>query len=468
MTLVTTHIALEGLLVWVGMGSKYRKFFRKHLGIFSLLTLTAAIPDLDTFIYLHRTYLHSLFWPVLLIIGALIWSIYLQYIKKVEFSERQLLISRALYLVGAFIILHSILDLNPGPVMLFYPFDNRLYSFNVGIVWDLDSWYFLHDLNIKWTSVSFNEGINSYFVNLTPAERIAYFGSEFVETFVSEFPIHLLTFLAWLVFFPGRVLYRYLEKTKINNFFQKLSQYKRPVFALSLVLILFGVILGPGFRLHRKEMRESEFPLIFTPDEAHIGKFQTFELDKGDSISLKANYWDNTSNCQIGWGIATKNQADSFTGSINQLFTTYNNQSSLTYEWLTMSYQEIVTEFVSNNTLFGIVQASNITEDSFTYQLSQSREIYLAAFLASWNISANFSATIKNQISLGIERYLEFYLGIGIVSLGLLIFIVEMMVILREKKEKTENEEKDENNSKKLTMNEEQPEAALIPEQKDS
>ncbi|TFF84567.1 metal-dependent hydrolase, partial [Candidatus Heimdallarchaeota archaeon] len=236
MTLVTTHIALEGLLIWAGMGSKYRKFFRKHLGLFSLLTLTAAIPDLDTFIYLHRTYLHSLFWPVLLIMGALILRIYLQYIKKIEPSERQLLISRSLYLVGAFMILHSILDLNPGPVMLFYPFDNRLYSFNVGIVWDLDSWYLLHDLNIKWTSVSFNEGINSYFVNLTPAERIAYFGSEFVETFVSEFPIHLLTVLAWLVFFPGRVLYRYLEKTKINNFFQKLSQYKRPVFALSLVL----------------------------------------------------------------------------------------------------------------------------------------------------------------------------------------------------------------------------------------
>ena len=78
--------------------------------------------------------------------------------KKV-IGEKADLIWRSIIIVCIFLILHSILDLNPGPVLLFYPFDTRMYRWNVSMVWDLDTFYFLKELKFSFHVTIF------YFVN---------------------------------------------------------------------------------------------------------------------------------------------------------------------------------------------------------------------------------------------------------------------------------------------------------------
>ena len=82
MTLVTTHVGLESIFVWVMMGKKNRKIFGEKLWLFTLLTLFAFFPDLDYLFYIHRTYLHSIIWPIAIILGVLGWLSFKKLIKK--------------------------------------------------------------------------------------------------------------------------------------------------------------------------------------------------------------------------------------------------------------------------------------------------------------------------------------------------------------------------------------------------
>jgi hypothetical protein len=451
MTLAPTHIALEGFLVWAGMGKNNRELFKKHRGVFTLLTLSAIIPDLDVFFYIHRTYLNSLVWYVGLIIAVLGWLSFRKYVQKKQepLGEKGQLIWRSLILIGVFCILHIILDLNPGPVLLFYPFDNRMYSWNVTMVWDLDSVFLLKEINFDWTSVSFNEGLNTYFLNLTPQERIEYFGSEFVEIFVNEFPIHLLTFLAWLVFFPGLFFVNWLQKfNRPKNFFAKIKKFKNPLLAAGFLLLVGGLILGPAFRLHRVEERAMTNQLSFTQEEVLYGAIQSFGLDGNDALSVQGAFAGNTSNVDIGIAIANNSQFSDLNSNLSTIFDQYTN-NSLSYSNLTSAYRSTVQMFLANALNSTLLEPN--TTKAISYSLPQKTTLYSIILIAEWNSSAELFVQTQLIATLSIERVQEFYTGIGIAIVGFTTMMVPLSLTSRDLIQEAKKEEKDEAEGKTVT-----------------
>ena len=433
MTLGPTHVAAEAFIIWAGMGKKNREIFKSRRGLFALLSLFALLPDIDTFFYIHRTYLHSIIWPLILIIGTLCWILYLRIIRKQELSDKVNLISKSIIIASMFIFLHSILDLTTGPVLLFYPLDNRLYDLDVYLVLDLDSPLLLKNIIFDWKSVSLNEGIETYFLNLTPQERIAYFGSEFVAFFISDFPLHFSIFIAWFIFFPFVAFINWLDKyPKHSNFFKRFSKLRSPLLSLGLILIIFGSLFGPAFRLQRIENREINSTLRFSEENVNYGIAQSFELDGLDSISLQANFANNNSNTQIKAIIANEMQFSNVSSSLSNLFEEYESNASLSYIWLVNSYRNIISNF----TLIAIDYFNIIPNSSqeILFTLDEDMKVYSFIVLQDWNSSIAFETTIQLSSKLIIKRAFEFYFGLSIAILGLILSSISIAQTIRETK----------------------------------
>ncbi|MBD3192085.1 MAG: hypothetical protein GF308_15670 [Candidatus Heimdallarchaeota archaeon] len=431
MTWVPTHITLETLLVWAGMGDKNREFFRERRGLFTLLTFTAILPDLDAFIYIHRTYFHSFVWPFALIIITLLWQAYVRFIRRKPFNEKEKTISRCLIVGSVFIILHIILDLNPGPVLIFYPFDTRMYSWNVSMVWDLDAWYLLHRIHFNWSSVSLTEGISQYFLNLTPLERLEYFGTEYIEIFINDFPIHLLAFFGWFLFLPGPLLLAAIRKhKKSDNFFKNFQKLHNPLLILGLLLLSFGLVLGPTFKLERVEQRTTTNWLDFSSEGGTYGFTQSYDLDRKDAIRTTSYFIENNSNCEIFMTISKSQQVVSLQNSLTSLFEQYENQTNgYTYDWLVLNYQTIVQDFLTKVPLASPLSYNFSQELSFT--LKESESLYVTIILADWNTSINkFQAKLQTTTYLEIKRQFEFYFGLSLTIMGALLVVIPTGMLL--------------------------------------
>lgn len=83
---------------------------REDMKYILLLLPLALVPDLDTFITLHRALLHNIFIPLILLLSAMLFI-----------DKRKPLIIASVYFAS-----HVLLDLFAGGVMLFYPLYNRL------------------------------------------------------------------------------------------------------------------------------------------------------------------------------------------------------------------------------------------------------------------------------------------------------------------------------------------------------
>lgn len=437
MTLPTTHLAISSIIVWVSMGKKNRQLFKKKLWLFTLLTLFALLPDLDTLFYIHRTYLHSIVWPLFIILGVFGWLSFEKLVRKKVIGKKANLIWRSIIIACIFLILHSILDLNPGPVLLFYPFDNRLYRWNVSMVWDLDTVYFLKELKFNWSSMSFTEGIDNSFFNLTPQQKIDYFGTQYIELFISEFPIHFLSFLTWTILFPVTSVVLLLRKRqKPENFFKKLLKFKNPMIVGGLILLTFGLTLGPGFGLNRLENREQNQWLNFSQNEIFYGITQNFELDKNDTLSMTGLFAGNNSACEITAIIANEEQFTNVDESLTEVFSLYNNTSSYNYTWLISSYRNITQNFIANSLVHYSLTQNYTT--GINYTLTNKMTLYAIALLVDWNTTIDFEVDAKIVNTLHIKRVVEFSFGILFTSLGLIVAVIPIIDIIAKMKDAKE------------------------------
>ncbi|NHJ47053.1 MAG: hypothetical protein FK733_04625 [Asgard group archaeon] len=442
MTLITTHVALESLVIWTLMGKKNREIFKQRLGLFTLLALFAALPDFDTFFFIHRTYFHSIMWPLFVILGVLCYLGYVKVIQKKAIGEKANLITRSIIIASMFLILHSILDLNPGPVLLFYPFDNRLYRLNVSMVWDLDSIFYFKSLKINWTSISFSEGINNSIFNLRPSERISLFGTEFIELLIGDFPIHFLSMLAWIVFFPGTAFVSWLQKReKPKNFFLKLKKFKNPLLGMSVLLLSVGLIMGPGLGLNRVETREETTNLSFSENAAYFGIARSFELDKNDKLTLQSIFAGNTSKTNLIAFIADQEQYQELSDNLTNLFEFYNNNTGYSFSWLTLNYQSIIYSFIDDSNTYTLLTQENQTKE-ISYTFNQSKIVYSIVMILDWNITTSYIVDLQMTNIMLIKRPLEFAFGLTFASLGLT-SLLSLIIINRDifKKEKHDEEQ---------------------------
>ncbi|MBN1330538.1 MAG: metal-dependent hydrolase [Candidatus Heimdallarchaeota archaeon] len=444
MTLITTHIAIESLVVWFTMGKRNRTIFRERIGLFAFLSLFAALPDIDALLYIHRTYLHSIVWSTFIIIGVLSYLSYVKLIKKSIVKEKADLICRGIIIACVFLILHSVFDLNPGPVLLFYPFDDRLYSWNVSMIWDLDSFFYIKELKFDWSSISLNEGLDRSIFNMTPSERIDYFGSQYIELFIGEFPIHLLPALAWIIFFPGTALLVWLKKRpKPLSFINKIANFKKPILGLSLIFLSLGLIVGPGFRLNRTETRESTQWLSFKENDSIFGSYQKFELDKKDTLTLQGIFAGNNSNCEIVAIMTDKEHFLAIDKNLTESFDLYNNGTNPSYSWLVNSYRNTVISLIDSSLNYYLL-SQNVSE-GINFTLNQKMVIYNVVLILDWNATIDFIVQTQVVSTLQIRRVVEFTCGMILASIGMVFLTLTLTSTINTKgKERLkEKEEKD-------------------------
>ncbi|MEA2069911.1 MAG: metal-dependent hydrolase [Asgard group archaeon] len=438
MTLTTTHVALEGFVVWAAMGKQNRRIFREKRWLFTLLTLSAIIPDFDIFFYIHRTYLHSMVWPVIIILAALLWLAYRKGIRKVKLSEKEDLFLRSIILIGGFLILHIILDLDTGPVLLLYPFDSRMYSFRASIIVDLDFVLLFKGFQFDWSSVPLEQGIDVFFLNLSPAERISYFGTEFVTIFINEFPVHLLVLLGWFIFFPWLSFLSWIKSyEKPEKWFKNLASFKKPLLGIGLLLLTFGLILGPALKLKRIETQETYTTLSFSESDALYGVVNTYTLNKQDSVQLETLFKNNNSACNITSLITSQAAFTSYSSNIEAAFTDYVNES--------ISYSELLAIY-SNSTQYLLSEAIIANDLSYNqtgqiyYQTQQPRKIATIVILSDWNESVAFEVDITNKYTHEFYRKTQFYTGLGIAIAGGIVTSTSLILTQQTKHKEQEME----------------------------
>jgi len=142
MPYATTHILIAVILIEL-----YRDFFVKNNRKFPryyilIAAIGAIIPDLDFAVYyllsffgftleqIHRTFLHSLFIPLIFfLIGIFAWKLK---IKNKQFGKKHITLPTTFFIFTFGILLHLILDaILSGNIVLFYPFTDYSIGFNL-------------------------------------------------------------------------------------------------------------------------------------------------------------------------------------------------------------------------------------------------------------------------------------------------------------------------------------------------
>ena len=277
---------------------------------------------------------------------------------------------------------------------------------------------------------------------MTPQERINYFGTQYLELFITEFPIHFLSLLVWTIFFPVTSIVLLLrKKPKSENFIKKLRKLKNPMLVGGLILLSFGLTLGPGFKLNRTETREYDEWLGFSQDEIIFGTYQNFELDKNDALNMNALFAGNNSACEITALITNEEQFLDFETSVDEALTLYNNNSGYNYTWLISSYRNFTEDFITESLVhYSITQNQTV---GINYTLTDRMTLFAVALLVDWNSTIDFEVATKITNILHIKRVLEFSFGMVFATIGVIIAAIPIIELIADKREKN-NEIKEE------------------------
>jgi len=142
MPYATTHILIAIILIEL-----FREYFVKDNSRFPryyilIAAIGAVLPDLDvmayyvlyffgfTFEQVHRTFLHTIFVPLILfLIGIIIWKLK---IRNPRLAKRHIKLPIVFYILGFGALLHLILDaILSGQIMFFYPFSKFAIGLNL-------------------------------------------------------------------------------------------------------------------------------------------------------------------------------------------------------------------------------------------------------------------------------------------------------------------------------------------------
>ena len=133
MPYTTTHVLIGIILIEL-----FRDFFIKDMKKFPryyilIMAIAAVFPDFEYIFqipYLHRSFLHSLFIPLIFLLLG-IFS-YILKIKSREASKKHLKLPTIFYILSAGTLIHILLDvsLRDGAI-LFYPFSKKVIGLNL-------------------------------------------------------------------------------------------------------------------------------------------------------------------------------------------------------------------------------------------------------------------------------------------------------------------------------------------------
>ena len=192
-------MAIGVMIIVFLSGRTIREEVMKSKRNFLLLSLVAAVPDLDAVIMEHRTFTHSLVFPTLFFIAGIV-AIYIK-----ELKERKIHI--ILFICGILWLSHIILDAGTGPTAFFWPFLTSLYDIDIIVDANVDGWwiipYYFSGFSINVTTFNQDDGRDQFISNLTPEERVEMFMDTHLSAIVNieQLVVHGIIFAFYLYLF---------------------------------------------------------------------------------------------------------------------------------------------------------------------------------------------------------------------------------------------------------------------------
>ncbi|MHA2226215.1 MAG: metal-dependent hydrolase [Candidatus Hodarchaeales archaeon] len=450
MTIFPTHLSLASILLWIFISSSEREKFQKNKKFFWIVVLFSVLPDIDSFVGLHRGISHSILFPILLtIIGTIIYYVFQYSSKKETINDKDEnleqkmnynFVGRCISYSGILWLLHIVLDLE-YPLAIFYPLSDRLYQLNFAILIDVIPWLIfpamIVGIGFEISGISYLQGLTTYFINIPPEIRQQIWGHEPVTIMIGDFFIHTFLFVIFLVF-VARPMAPNLGSLNLSQWKQKIK-FDGHILGLGVILIMMGILIGPmvGTLTIDTNSVNGSYQVdsnVFSPSIA-VSFETTNYLLQPNTLFLTESYLKTPSENEdfdIVLVLTTRESHNNFSNSVSQLFKKHPLNTSENIRDFETNYSIILTNLYSSSF------ARNTTdqnETSIYFQLP-SGSFAVLGVIESWNSNSseilNGTRLVENarlEVTVSSDRFSLLFLGIISMILGFGVSIYSVKVL---------------------------------------
>lgn len=478
MTWITTHLALEGIIGFILIGSILRaEFMRNNTNkmLFLLANFMAVIPDFDVYLgiifkqALHRGFTHSITFPLIFICLGYLSLLYVKRKKgnfKLDLDPEDIksntfdisILPNFFFLCAFFWGTHILLDMDSaeGAMMLLWPLDNRLYQISLlflfdGIPFIIFPWTPLGiELQVEQTTI---KGLLSYLLNWTPADFQQYFGTTKFYLQFQGLILHIFIFITYVHFVLRPVFPRNTRVSKklsklrvkriselifsIQQFWNRIPKY---LFVPGMMMMIIGFSAGPLISEKVYDDQQISGQLRFNKSIFNhlfqVG-FETVDqpLDPGAIQTLNYSFHIHTNELEfkILTVIAYQNWFSNLNSKLYQIINQYTKENApLNDSIFKMQYQEQINTILNDNdTLYLSTIVNSETEYSKLFETTEYNKFGVGFILYDWNSSQEWNQTNLNfQVDLFLEtsyeRNVNYFIGSSIQFIGLLFVVMSV------------------------------------------
>ncbi|MHA2304202.1 MAG: hypothetical protein ACXACU_02330 [Candidatus Hodarchaeales archaeon] len=369
-----------------------------------------VLPDIDIFFGLHRGFSHSVVIPIFLTILGTITYCYYHYFNensslkdnsvdnyRKTIKEKRSFWGRCTIYGGILWLIHIILDFDL-PLAIFYPISDRLYTLNFAILFDLMPWLIFPVMIVgivfELTGISYLQGISIYFVNLTPSERVAIYGSEPIAISIDDLFIHVILFVIFLAV-VARPMLPDLKITQRLSKKRSLS-FDSSIMALGMILVIFGFFLGPFAGTHTRDSNSISGTFrvstsTFSPVLAITFESTNYLLQPNTNYAIKGTLITSAQYSPFNHSLllTSLSNYNTYSSAISALFHQYPFNTSDNIAQFEVTYQIILQEFTSSS-----ISMNSTTFNETTIQTNLKRGSYaLIAIIDDWNTTKVLNGT---------------------------------------------------------------------------
>ncbi len=433
MTILTTHISLAGIVFWSFLSSAEKDNFKENKFLFWIVLAFSILPDVDIFFGIHRGLSHSLIPPTLLVISGISIHILNQYrtkprneIDNLANQQQNAFKGRLFLYAGLLWIFHLLLDFE-YPLAIFYPLSDRLYQLDFVYLLSLVPWLFfpvmIVGVEFHLTSISYLQGIASYFVNLTPSQRIDVFGTDIIAIRIEDIFIHLFLFVIFL-----QVTKPMFPKVSIKRFWNYKSriQYDGYILTTGLVILLIGLVMGPMIGTHVTDSNTNNSSFRISTN--------TFAPSIALSIDPPSYFLQPKTIMKVTGSLIVESESGDFDHillvSSQEHYNAFTSDLSLLFKENPPNTSENIIILQENYTilldrLYSTALAMNLTNlnETTIYTEIISSPIIVVGVMENWNNTQVLSGNeqkmnVKLEITVITSRLSLFIIGLGTMVLG--------------------------------------------------
>jgi hypothetical protein len=447
MTILTTHLSLAGIVFWSFLTSVDKNKFKKKKYLFWVVLVFSILPDIDIFFGVHRGLFHSLIPPSLLVISGISIHTLNQYMTEPRNSRQNLanqqlnaFRGRLFLYAGLLWIFHLILDFE-YPLAIFYPLSDRLYQLDFVYILSLVPWLFFPVMIVgaefQLTSISYLQGIASYFVNLTPSQRIDVFGTDVIAIRVEDIFIHIILFAIFLQM--TRPMFPKVSFKKMLLFKSRIK-YDGYILTTGILILLIGLVMGPmiGTHVTDSSTNNSSFRIssnTFSPSIALSIDPPTFFLQPKTIMKVTGSLFVEPKSGDFDHVLLVSSQEhyNIFTRDLSLLFKESPPNSSENLVILRENYSILLNQLYSNALAMNL---TNLNETTIYTEILSS-PIIVVGVMENWNDSLvqsgnEQSMSVKLEITVTTSRLSLFILGLGSILFGSGVILISVILKKRE------------------------------------